>query len=196
MEFVLNARGTDMRVKGTNCIFGVMTLSVDLVPNYDLKYLPYGPSFQPTIISRQLLHISAGTASYCPGLGPQGPWKGCSAILIAILNPFFIITLHFSPIFMDTTPDEDLKLQRASADLIADFQRFLPRFLFNTIPAPSAPPSAANAALRPLVRETKTDQLIKLVGPTHDRLSVPSANSIASPSWNPFKNGRNCLILI
>ena len=71
-------------------------------------------------------------------------------------------------IFMDTTGDEDLKLQRASADLIADLQRSLPHFLFQNVPAASSPSSAANGPFRRLVRETKTDQLIKLVGPSHD----------------------------
>ena len=70
---------------------------------------------------------------------------------------------------MDTTGDEDLKLQRASADLIADLQRSLPHFLFKSIAPASGPSSAARGPLRRLVRETKTDQLIKLVGPSHDR---------------------------
>ena len=69
---------------------------------------------------------------------------------------------------MDTTGDEDLKLQRASADLIAELQRSLPRFLYKSIPAGSG--SAGSSRVRGLVRETKTDQLIKLVGSSHDQL--------------------------
>ena len=71
---------------------------------------------------------------------------------------------------MDTTGDEDLKLQRASADLIAELQRSLPRFLYKSIPAESGHRSAGSSRVRGLVRETKTDQLIKLVGPSHDQL--------------------------
>ena len=68
---------------------------------------------------------------------------------------------------MDTTVDEDLKLQRASADLIAELQNDLPRFLFKNSPAQSIDSHAAGRRVRRLVRETKTDQLIKLVGSSH-----------------------------
>ena len=65
---------------------------------------------------------------------------------------------------MDTTGDEDLKLQRASADLIAELQRFLPHFLYKSKPTKSTHWGTASRTVRCLVRETKTDQLIKLVG--------------------------------
>ena len=68
---------------------------------------------------------------------------------------------------MDTTGDEDLKLQRASADLIAELQNALPHFLFEDIPAQPEDSPAACRRVRRLVRETKTDQLIKLVGSSH-----------------------------
>ena len=68
---------------------------------------------------------------------------------------------------MDTTGDEDLKLQRASADLIAELQNALPHFLFKNLPAQSIDSPAAGRRVRRLVRETKTDQLIKLVGTSH-----------------------------
>ena len=71
---------------------------------------------------------------------------------------------------MDATGDEDLKLQRASADLIAELQRSLPRFLFKRRPVKPGHPLAAGGAVRYLVREIKTDQLIKLVGSSHDQL--------------------------
>lgn len=68
---------------------------------------------------------------------------------------------------MDTTGDEDLKLQRASADLIAELQRCLPHFLYKCISTQSTLSPTGNSPVRRLVRETKTDQLIKLVGPSH-----------------------------
>ena len=70
---------------------------------------------------------------------------------------------------METTGDEDLKLQRASADLIAELQRSLPHFLYKSTSAESAYSPAARASVRRLVRDSKTDQLIKLVGPFHDQ---------------------------
>ena len=71
---------------------------------------------------------------------------------------------------MDATGDEDLSLQRTSADLIAELQRSFPQFLFKSIPAQHKHFPVANGTLRRLVRETKTDQLIKLVGPSHVQL--------------------------
>ena len=68
---------------------------------------------------------------------------------------------------MDATGDEDLKLQRASADLIAELQRLLPHFLYKSKLTKSGQSSAATGAVRRLVPQTKTDQLIKLVGPCH-----------------------------
>ena len=84
---------------------------------------------------------------------------------------------------METTQDQDqdqdldLKLQRASADLIAELQRCLPRLLYKSLLNQSTHSPTASSTLRGLVRETKTDQLIKLVGPSHpDLLPVRSAN--------------------
>lgn len=71
---------------------------------------------------------------------------------------------------METIGDEDLKLQRASADLIAELQISLPHFLYKSISAQSASSPAARASVRRLVRANKTDQLIKLVGTSHDWL--------------------------
>lgn len=68
---------------------------------------------------------------------------------------------------MDTTGDEDLKLQRASVDLIAELQRSLPHFLYKCLSTQSRHSPTANSPVRRLVRETKTDQLIKLVGSSH-----------------------------
>ena len=67
---------------------------------------------------------------------------------------------------METTGDEDLKLQRASADLIAELQRCLPRLLYKSQSTKSKHSPTASSTVRGLVRENKTDQLIKLVGPS------------------------------
>ena len=94
---------------------------------------------------------------------------------------------------MDSTGDEDLKLQRASAHLIADLQRSLPRLLYKDISTQSSHPSIANGIVRVLVLENKTDQLIKLVGPSHHvRCAFNLLISIVSSSWSHFKNGPSC----
>ena len=68
---------------------------------------------------------------------------------------------------MENNGDEDLKLQRASADLIADLQQGIPRLLYTSPSAQSKHlPTASNNTIRGLVRQAKTDQLIKLVGPS------------------------------
>ena len=67
---------------------------------------------------------------------------------------------------MENTGDEDLKLQRASADLIAELQRCLPRLLYKNGFNESKHSPTTSSIVRGLVRETKTDQLIKLVGPS------------------------------
>ena len=67
---------------------------------------------------------------------------------------------------MENTGDEDLKLQRASADLITELQRCLPRFLYKNGFNESNHSPTTSSIVRSLVRETKTDQLIKLVGPS------------------------------
>ena len=71
---------------------------------------------------------------------------------------------------METTGDEDLKLQRASADLVAELQRSLPHFLYRSRSVDSGDSPAARAGVRSLVRDNKTDQLIKLVGTSHKQL--------------------------
>lgn len=71
---------------------------------------------------------------------------------------------------MDAPADADLKLQRASADLIAEVQLSLPHFLYKRTPALSGHSSAASGGVRGLVREIKTQQLIKRVGSSYDQL--------------------------
>ena len=93
---------------------------------------------------------------------------------------------------METTGDEDLKLQRASADLIADLQRSLPRLLYKSQSTQSKHSPTASSTLRPLVRETKTDQLIQLVGQFHQTCChFALLICILSFSWSHSKNGRN-----
>ncbi|KAF6229417.1 hypothetical protein HO133_007533 [Letharia lupina] len=89
---------------------------------------------------------------------------------------------------MDTTGDEDLKLQRASADLIAELHRSLPHFLYNGIPAESGHPPAASGGVRGLVRETKTDQLIKLLEPFQEwpQLLDPHLSGLLQPLVSAF----------
>ena len=94
---------------------------------------------------------------------------------------------------METTGDEDLKLQRDSADLIAELQRCLPRLLYKNESTLSKPSPATSSIVRGLVRETKTDQLIKLVGPSHQTCcEFGLLICILSFSWSHSKNGRNC----
>lgn len=89
---------------------------------------------------------------------------------------------------MDSTGDEDLKLQRASADLIAELQRSLPHFLYKSIPVQSGHSPAASAQVRGLVRETKTDQLIKLLEPFQEwpQLLDPHLSDLLHPLVSAF----------
>ena len=97
---------------------------------------------------------------------------------------------------MDATGDEDLKLQRASADLIAELQRSLPHFLYKSKPTESTHSPTASPTVRCLVRETKTDQLIKLVGsPDETCCEYDLLMSIISFSWSHFRNGHSYWIL-
>ena len=94
---------------------------------------------------------------------------------------------------MDTTADEDLNLQRASADLIAELQRSLPPFLYKSISTQTRRSPTPSSTVRPIVRETKTDQLIKLVGSSLEtRCEYGLLIRIVSFSWSHFRNGRNC----
>ena len=94
---------------------------------------------------------------------------------------------------MENTGDEDLKLQRASADLITELQRCLPRFLYKNESTKSKHSPTTTSIVRALVRETKTDQLIRLVGPSHQTCcDFGLLICIVSFSWSHSKNGRNC----
>ena len=94
---------------------------------------------------------------------------------------------------METADDEDVKLQRASADLIAELQRCLPRFLYKSESTESKHLPTASSTLRGLVRETKTDQLIRLVGPSHQTCcDFGLLIRTISFSWSHSRNGRNC----
>lgn len=63
---------------------------------------------------------------------------------------------------MDAPDDRDVKLQRASADLLAEFESFLPRFLWTSVVDDKAVPSPR--VVRKLVNEGRTKRLITLVG--------------------------------
>ena len=94
---------------------------------------------------------------------------------------------------METTDDQDVKLQRASADLIAELQRCLPRLLYKSESTESKHLPTASSTVRSLVRETKTDQLIRLVGPSHQTCCDFGLLIFIVPfSWSHSKNGRNC----
>lgn len=66
---------------------------------------------------------------------------------------------------MNDPEDQELKLQRDSADLIAEFETSLPRFLWKAIGKDHVTTGQGSRRVRRLVREAKTDKLIKLVGP-------------------------------
>lgn len=89
---------------------------------------------------------------------------------------------------MDTTGDADLKLQRASADLIAELQRSLPDFLRKRAPAQSGHSPTASGGVRGLVREIKTDQLIKLLEPFQEwpQLLDPHLSGLLEPLVSAF----------
>ncbi|CAD6579724.1 MAG: hypothetical protein ASARMPRED_009232 [Alectoria sarmentosa] len=86
---------------------------------------------------------------------------------------------------MEATGDEDLKLQRASADLIAELQRSLPYFLRKSIPRHSP---ADRGRVRSLIRETKTHQLIKLLEPFQEwpQLLDPHLSGLLQPLISAF----------
>ena len=64
---------------------------------------------------------------------------------------------------MDAPEDKDIKLQKASEDLLSELQHTLPRFLWKSItPQPGASKSRSHIA-RSLVGYRTTDNLINLV---------------------------------
>lgn len=97
---------------------------------------------------------------------------------------------------MDAAGDQDLKLRKSSPELIAELRRSLPQFLWKSKKAENGSDSKITGRVRRLVRKAKTDQLIKLVGPSV-LLSVRLWTDLPSPrSWSPSKNGLNCSIPI
>lgn len=59
---------------------------------------------------------------------------------------------------MDAPEDRDVKLQRASTDLLADFEVSIQRYLWSTRT------KTTDLTARRFVSQKKTDTLIKLVG--------------------------------
>lgn len=64
---------------------------------------------------------------------------------------------------MDAPEDRDLTLQRASADLLAEFGTSLPKFLYKTSKTELQGGGSPDPVVRKCVREHKTDHLVKLV---------------------------------
>ena len=62
---------------------------------------------------------------------------------------------------MEGAAEGDLELQRASADLIAEFHRSISPFLRKSAPGKDGLPGQGR--VRRLVRQSKTDQLSKIV---------------------------------
>ena len=63
---------------------------------------------------------------------------------------------------MDATGDEDLVLQKSAGHLTAELWRYLPRYLRESSIDDG---NEHGGRVRSVVRQSKTDQLIKLVGP-------------------------------
>ena len=67
---------------------------------------------------------------------------------------------------MDAADDQDLVLQKQSPELISKLQRYLPRFLWESTIHDYGIALGSQTHVRLLVRQSKTDQLLKLVGPS------------------------------
>lgn len=66
---------------------------------------------------------------------------------------------------MDATGDQDLKLQKSAPELIDELRKSLPRFLWKSRNASDASTIHSTRHVRPVVQQSKTNQLLKLVGP-------------------------------
>ncbi len=64
---------------------------------------------------------------------------------------------------MDAAEDKDIRLQRASEDLLSEFQGRLPTFLWRVPPAKQRQAVPILHRPRRTVRQADTDRLIKLV---------------------------------
>lgn len=71
---------------------------------------------------------------------------------------------------MDATGDEDLSVQKSGGQLIIELWHSIPRYLWKSKVARDG--TETDVRVRLLVRQNKTDQLIKLVGPPHDLLRI------------------------
>ena len=66
---------------------------------------------------------------------------------------------------MDETEDQDEKLQKSAPELIHELRKYIPRLVRTSSPAPSASGNVTQHRVKLLVRQSRTDQLLKLVGP-------------------------------
>ena len=87
---------------------------------------------------------------------------------------------------MDVAEDRDVKLQRASGDLVAEFSAKLPSLLWRSVgSAPRTP--------RKWAPESKTERLVTLVREPLYFISVVCERMLTKVrSLSPFKNGHSC----
>lgn len=97
------------------------------------------------------------------------------------------------PVIMDAPEDRDLTLQRASADLLAEFSTSLHKFLYITPTVQPQNDQPPDLVPRKCVRDRKVDHLVKLVSVALHRIIVvrPLNDLNVSCSWSLFRNGRN-----
>lgn len=94
---------------------------------------------------------------------------------------------------MDAPEDRDLTLQRASADLLADFSTSMLKFLYLTPKAEEQNDETPRLVIRKSVRERKIHHLVKLVCWGPDCLVACRSRDdwCLSYSWSLFRNGHN-----
>lgn len=99
---------------------------------------------------------------------------------------------------MDAPEDRELTLQRASADLLAEFSTSIQNLLWITPKVELQDGQTPNPVVRKCVREIKIDHLVKLVCLVLDGAIIlrPFDDFCFSGSWSLFRNGHNYSILI
>jgi len=89
---------------------------------------------------------------------------------------------------MDASGDQDLKLQKGSPELIAELKGSLHRFLWKPKGVYHAPTFNPRGQVRRVVRQSKTDQLLKLVEPFQEwpQLLDPHLSDLLQPPVSAF----------